>query len=395
MIVKRLISVLCLVAFTFGVSFSVQAGDNEEERMIKQEHSLDLYEEMMSTFPETYSDDGTQIFPDFYGGAFLDGKSNLVVCLTEDIELSNIPSEAIIKHVTYSMNDLQRLDNYLESIYFDGTTDNYHGIYSFGVRIKENRVEMEVADESAKEFVESCVAKELPELYDALYINVIEIAPSFCSNMNPGDYIGTSSMANNRSIGCFATNSSGKFGLVTAGHNLNVGDKITFEGNIVGTVQKAKTGGTVDVAFVIPSNSWNWSNLILGEPTMHMFAYGHPDRNIPGTVIYKAGASTGFNSGEVVNLHDKFNGLTNVFSTTIKSGSGDSGGLLLKKVKTTGNMVQYEVMGILSGVNTIIKQSFFTRIDEAMNALGFVPYFNETYKVQFSEDGDTEISEME
>lgn len=57
-------------------------------------------------------------------------------------------------------------------------------------------------------------------------------------------------------------------------------------------------------------------------------------------------------------------------------------------------MVQYEVMGILSGVNTMVKHSYFTRIDETMNALGFVPYFNETYKFQFSEDDDLIMSEM-
>lgn len=83
MIMKKLISALCLLAFTLGSSFSVQAGDNGEDMLYKQEHD-------------------------------------------------------------FSMNDLQRL---------------------------------EVADESAKEFVESCVAKELPELYDALYIN-----PLFCGN---------------------------------------------------------------------------------------------------------------------------------------------------------------------------------------------------------------------
>lgn len=106
--------------------------DEKTTRRIKESDSSLQYEELMDSFEETET--GELIYPDYYGGSYIDDDGGLVVCIvaanaeekkyaSKNIKEAINASDFKIKNVKYSYNELEEMMEYLNR-YKQNTRDS-------------------------------------------------------------------------------------------------------------------------------------------------------------------------------------------------------------------------------------------------------------------------------
>lgn len=156
----KFFSVLTLIAVIMAFSMSVFAAEPESVDVGVQEEASAAYDELMNSFPQSKST-GDRVYPDYYGGAYINDEGRLVVYVTD---LNKAPSlmsvddnNAIIyQECEYSYNELNdTMDTLNEYKFSNLDSDIANNFNSYALLDKENRVEVrldEFSEEKIQEF---------------------------------------------------------------------------------------------------------------------------------------------------------------------------------------------------------------------------------------------------
>lgn len=115
---KKFLSLLlsALLAVSFVVSAS--AAENVVDDGV-QESAVAAYDELMASFATTYSNSGEKIYPDYYGGSYINDAGQLIVYVTDNVQRPAVLSDnanVVYEPCTYSYNELlsvmDTLNNY-------------------------------------------------------------------------------------------------------------------------------------------------------------------------------------------------------------------------------------------------------------------------------------------
>ena len=89
---KKFLSLLlsALLAVSFVVSAS--AAENVVDDGV-QESAVAAYDELMASFATTYSNSGEKIYPDYYGGSYINDAGQLIVYVTDNVQRPAVLSD--------------------------------------------------------------------------------------------------------------------------------------------------------------------------------------------------------------------------------------------------------------------------------------------------------------
>ena len=328
-----------------------------------------------------------QIYPDYYGGSYVNEKNEYVVLLTDNTKtcqehIHNLygSTKLIILPALHSYNELYELknvvtnrivelkNNVILSIQLDTLLNSYVGV---GIDEENNELFVDIIDvtnEKIELFKEHICDSELivfneckDELEDA---SIATIYPGGCVMVkNKGEWF-------NMSVGFRAkklnTNGTYSFGFVTAGHGADIGDDVcyyiqsTASAYYLGTVMNSQVSGSVDAAFIaIDINNYPISTFAFYTDknggtsgtrdeisTTHYFIAA-----AQGTTVIKNGITTYRTEGKVITTSYDYissttgNTITDAVKADYVSDHGDSGGIVYGK---SGGSVDYLVAGIES-----------------------------------------------
>lgn len=260
-------------------------------------------------------------FPDNYGGSYIDNDNDLHILYTDELNTLNIASVqeyAEFDCVNYSYNYLNDIVDILSDNLIElGITTTYMDEVL-------NKVVV-CADENYKLMICEYLAENFMSFDDE---SLIFEEPTNPVNTALGGS-GLSSSAGSFTLGYNAYDySTGKYGFVTCGHAVSVGDTV-YQGSALGTVTKKQFSGTIDAAFIEYSNQsqatantmWNLS--LTGSYSATGIT--------TGMVVDKYGLTTGARSGRVTagSVSIVCDGITfrDQVQMSIRQERGDSGAL--------------------------------------------------------------------
>lgn len=251
---KKFLSLLlsALLAVSFVVSAS--AAENVVDDGV-QESAVAAYDELMASFATTYSNSGEKIYPDYYGGSYINDAGQLIVYVTDNVQRPAVLSDnanVVYEPCTYSYNELlsvmDTLNNYKFSRSNDAIASNFN---EFGLYDSENRIIVkldDLSDESIKEFKENVCDSAVIKFEQGCGPIETEV------NVNAGDKISFS--GGSASVG-YRVKRDGVVGFVTAGHAANsVGKSIMYNGTTIASCEqrnKAEMLMQLSVRLLIPT----------------------------------------------------------------------------------------------------------------------------------------------
>lgn len=325
-------------------------------------------------------------FPSFYGGAFIDEDKNLVIQVTnlDDEVIKYFESlidtnDVIFQEVKYSYNELlEQMDAISQSI---GTNSRMSSINGVSISQKNNQVNIYYSPDSARSID---ISNNLDDIFWIDNIRFIEKEPEIpCEAGEPGTQISVNGINNNgeyysnsRSIGFWAKDSYGNYGIVTAPHTTTAnGMSASINSVTFGEVTNIFVGGSVDCAFIKRTNSNFTYKKDITPLGMHIA--GYVTRVNEGITIYTVGVTTGLTVGTVLNSNASImyeqNDITVSLTDTVKTSnmvnSGDSGGIALK-FSDSGIYIAGIVISKSHSNNGDAGQATFCKYTNIASALG-------------------------
>ena len=340
-----------------------------------QDSAAMAYDTLMDSFSNPDVKSGGKIYPDSYGGAYINDDGQLVVYVTDETQTPEVLSDnptVIYAPCTYSYNELQSIMDELNAYKANHPDDAIAANFNeFGLYDSENRVIVKLDDlseERIEEFKENVCDS------DAIVFQQGNGPVGTDANLNAGLKIfysnGSASMG-------YRVKRNGVVGFVTAGHAANsVGKSIRYgssTGTIFASCQATQQRGNADAAFcAITNSSYSPTNTLYGTSNVLSTTISEPG---VGTVINKIGAATGHTSGKVVstNVTVTFsNGSTisNLTAADYTSAPGDSGCVVYSYIGSTGARL---TLGIHTGASSNGIR-YFTKANEINAALGTSRY---------------------
>ena len=362
------------------------------EYAINYQRSIEYVEQLYSMFPRNRA--GDVIYPEFFGGIYLDSYGNLNMLVTYSDYPLIVPFSrddgVITRNVQFSYNQLsEALDALGELAFGEYGCFILGAVSGFWLSVRNNQVIVDLLDYADKNnelfknmalyfpfivFRQSAGLYEMPEMPEE-YSKVIVESPyqsieGFSTTVVwAGDRIFLRNASNNLVLSgtvgyrAFLGGNPRRYGFITAGHlgintlgrPLQINQRLyNSSGGYIGSVRAVRLAN-VDAAFIeMPSGS-----VFAGQP--HSAA-----PNIEGNpVMMDRGASGNLRRG-VITYRGSANlslGLVNGFGTSLTSTGGDSG----SKVFTTSSLVNgIHVAGRPGG-------TFFTSVDDHRSFLGSNP----------------------
>lgn len=316
-------------------------------------------------------------YPEYYGGAYISEKGNLVIYIHGDQEkgmravIATIGSGNIeFKKAEYSYSNLTAIMDDLNELALRRKDPAIlESLTSFSLLDKSNEVEVQLIglNDQKMEMLNKAVSNRPGITFKESTGRVkAEIT------MNPGCEVSrNASMAGSGSIGFRAKrNSDGKLGFVTAGHAILVGETAYYSGGTaVGTCVNSQQSGTVDAAFVTINTpaSDDASNTLCGTSNLLSVSTTLPG---VGTTVNKIGQSTGATSGTIISTNVSVIGstgstITNMTSANYTSAGGDSGGPVYTYISSSGTR---PTAGIHMGASGSTR--YFTKASNILSTFG-------------------------
>lgn len=367
---KRFFGLLLSAILVATCAFSVSAAENDAG---VQEVASVAYDELMASFVTAYTNSDEMIYPDYYGGSYINDVGQLVVLVTEDSQEASVLSDnanIIYESCTYSYNELLSVMNELNSYKFRRSNNAIASNFNeFGIYDSENRIIVKLdnlSDESIQEFKEN-VCDSDAIIFEQGYGPVnAEV------NVNAGSAISYSD--GSASVG-YRVKRNDTVGFVTAGHAADsVGKSITYNGTTFASCVATQQGGSVDAAFCAITNSnYTPTNTLSGTSNTLSTTISEPGE---GTTINKIGMTTGHTSGKVLctNATATFTSgatLTNLTSADYNSAAGDSGGVVYSYISSSNTRL---TLGIHTGASNDGITRYFTKANQINAALGTSRY---------------------
>lgn len=352
--------------------------DEKTTRHLKESKSAMQYEKLMNSFEETETD--KLIYPDYYGGAYIDDNGEFVVCAVAENakeKQSNLKSikeninssDFVVKNVTYSYNELEDmmefLNEYKQSNHNSKITENWSGHF---LSDRDNAIFVEL--NGMDDELISLFRKEVTDSSMITFINSGAQGVN-CANLNPGRIINNPTIGISGSMGYRARN-DGKIGFVTAAHVGFMGDIIKGKSSTIGKVTARQNWGSVDASFVEITSEHNPTNILDGTDVTLSTSIKNPSQ---GSTVHKRGATTGHSSGVIrsTNASKEFDKslFTNLTLTSLNADSGDSGGIVYY-IETSGASATRYTSGIVKGLDN--NGTYYTKASLINSALGIKRY---------------------
>lgn len=385
-IIKMMITVILVLGLTvssYGYTSDVQPEVDSASYNQNASRAFEMYNDLLNYWTDSKSD--TIIYPDVYGGAYVNDDGHLVVLVTEqnyDAFKEAIPtSEVIFENVSVSYAKLLSEKDKVVQAMLDPASDLYGIVTSVGIISSKSSIVVYVADDGISTYSNDT------EYTNAIkYITECDIIIERGNNgttpqnnyttanytVNPGskisvNYNGYSSF---RSIAFWAYDSSGNLGVVTAPHStLQIGMPMTYSGSNFGECTKAVFSGNVDAAFIkMEYTGFTPSTYVPGH------GFNLNGGNVAGELplnytVYTVGAKSGPQVGKVTAQSVTTGyGISECVVASNYADFGDSGGLAAVQVNG-----EYYVAGIITG-KTSSNNVGFTKVKYALNTLGLTIY---------------------
>lgn len=366
---KRFLGLLLSGIFMVGSTFSISANaQGYSEEISVQESAAAAYDELMTSFSSTYSNE--KIYPDYYGGSYINDNGKLVVYVTNEGSQPTIlqsNEDVIYEPCTYSYNELLSVMDELNEYKFNQSdTAIANGFNEFGLYDSENSIIVKLDDlseQSIKEFKENVSDSEAIKFEQG--IGPIQME----ADVNAGSSISVPSAT--ASVGYRVKRGSVE-GFVTAGHAASAGETISSGGTSFASCVVSQQSGNADAAFCkITNTSYSPTNTLAGTSNTLSTTISEPG---VGTVINKIGKSTGATSGKVLstNVTATFSSgatISNLTTADYTSAPGDSGGVVYSYISSTNARL---TLGIHTGAGGSTR--YYTKANEINSALGTKRY---------------------
>ena len=363
------------------------------ETLINQDISLANLQNLLNSFPQTRM--GITVYPDYYGGAYLDDSGHLVLLTSADLNNTSFARarnmiSTTIREVEYSFNEMMDVTNLILEFF---SANSEHPISlnmtSWGPDVMRNRVTVDILEYNEEQislFRELIIDSPMVEFNQSSgmavpteYIPTTEveyeqnIEPTYAPIMpfnialNPGQRITRANGIGGRSIGYRATR-NGVNGFVTASHtdtgHISIVERFYSAGRHIGTTVTRSSGST-DAAFVSLQAGTTVSNRI-GSSEAHGRTIFRP---VAGAWVARIGSTSGINGGQIT--HAGRTGIVNgspvwVAEASFISREGDSGGIVFRE--NFSNVSSHEVAGIT--VAAYGNSTFFTHAEMINSQLG-------------------------
>ena len=352
--------------------------DEKSARSVEEGKSALQYDKLMDSFEETEA--GELIYPNYYGGSYIDENGDLVVCAVAEsakekastlksIKETVNSSDLQIKNVKYSYNDLEKmmelLNEYKQSNLDSKVSKNWSGHY---LSDRDNTIFVELNDMDDEQI--SLFRKEVTDSPMITFINSGGEGVN-CANLNPGRVINNTTLGISGSMG-YRARTNGSVGFVTAGHLGSVGDVIKGISSTIGKITARQNWGSVDAAFVEITSSHTPTNILNGTDATLSTTVKNPAQ---GATVHKRGATTDHTKGVIssTNASKEFDNtlFTNLTYTSMSAKSGDSGGIVYYN-ETSGSTTKRYTSGIVKGMD--VNGTYYTKASLINSALGITRY---------------------
>lgn len=329
-----------------------------------QSEAYQSYEALMGLMKaQTRSIGVSTVYPEYYGGSYVDENGKLVVLLTSsetatrsvgNLRGSLPESNVIYKSCTYSYNALNTLVARITEKAKSGVSFIYNNVGMFGVDDETNSVMVGLYDNSA-----DVIAQFRSSVADSPALHFVQCSPIQNHALNCADSIGAT--LSRASVGYRAKDKSGNLGIVTAGHfivaNQQLCDPISFKAIGVCT-QSRLDDGLIDAAFCkVEVASYMPTNRIayMTNPTADTLSVdlAQPPANL---YVNMVGMRSKRQSGKVyiasMNVVDSNQKriLTDVIIAEYATQHGDSGGIVYALTSSTNKR---STVGINKGSTVI------------------------------------------
>lgn len=213
-----------------------------------------------SFFSLTRSGENEIVYPDYYGGVYVDYNRDIIVLITKDgspvrSDLTRRMSSDmyVVKECDYSYNELQSLFDEITKLWLDKNNNNIFKdvtLNTFGINDITNRVQIDLLD-----CLDANIQKFRQTIKDSpmLSFEKAEGKLELTSDITPGNKI-ENTKGSAGSIGYRAIK-SGVTGFLTAGHFVQKGDKVKLNGIEIGVCEESAFSGNLDAAWCKVTNS--------------------------------------------------------------------------------------------------------------------------------------------
>lgn len=213
-----------------------------------------------SFYSLTRSNETEPIYPDYYGGLYVDDNRNIIVLskkddisVRSDLTKRMATDTYIVKECNYSYNQLQSIFEEITEIWLNPNNNDIFksvSLVSFGINDITNRVQIDLLDcsEANVQLFRQAI-KDSPMLSFEKANGKIELT----TDIAPGGLI-ANTKGSGASIG-YRAMKSGIPGFLTVGHFVKKGDKVKMNGVEIGVCEASEFSGSLDAAWIKVTNS--------------------------------------------------------------------------------------------------------------------------------------------
>lgn len=355
MFIMVLLLSVCLSACT-DKALNDESKQQEEYPMLSAGEILDNLGSSFKAQTRSGVSDPDFIYPDYYGGGYLDVEGNVVVLVKGDankylkeFQRRTLSSNVVVNECQYSYNELVQFNELITEKFMDESLRNELHWTSVGIDTEANKIIVGIVgcNEQAIKRFKSRVSDLDVIIFKEGGEGVLDSSANVGGNMSYLNFGG--------SIGYRAKDSSGS-GFVTAGHCVpKVGGFVYIDGDYGADCKKTQYSGSFDGAFCILKSGFSISNVTkYGKVTVK--AELVPLANLKNTTIVMEGRTTAKASDGVVSsvsesqtftknlpgIGNKTYTISNLIYSSYPSDGGDSGGIVYDKLSS-------KVVGVHTG----------------------------------------------
>lgn len=269
-------------------------GENYQEIVSLNNVALETAMALESRF--TIARTGEKVYPEYYGGMYINDDQKLVLQVVKDevpsvgnslyssyASTTNYADNEILEYVDYSFNELKNVYDKVNE-YFTSDVVDYDNLVSNSIDPLLNRVVIKLIDntpEKQNEFREKIIDSEML---------VFEQGERKIAQLNPGDAVSTCSLG-------FRARLNGQAGFVTAGHCAHSHSAIGTSFGGTGTIKQRVFSGNADAMFVQTSTSI--SNSIPNWNLYPAITLNGSSLPVVGQMVGKYGKTTGATTGTI------------------------------------------------------------------------------------------------
>lgn len=391
-LMKKVMSVVLVLLLAFSMALPASSLNESEDKILQNQAAAnEQYQRLLDSLPEMDSSSNARSTAvDYYGGAYVNGNGDLVVCVTEDYD----PDSEMVE--LYTGND----DIILETVAF-----TYNAISSEQDRIWSLQAELEktvdTLDPNVAELVKSFAQSYIVQARNALVIAIKDISDekialfkevysnaAFLEFENGYEYKTTAAAWQPGSKLWHPTSSYGYYttgfpvyfvnddneierGFLTAGHAFSTNTLVFTNGNrntVLGRCIRSQYSGSVDAALIqITNPNYYATEVTMGNVSLRTYSYC----SLPaeGTQVTKKAAGPVDRVGSVVSVNGTVGvNLNHFVLTDLYNVEGDSGSVVY--VSATAEIIGLSsatVYGTHNGEN--VTMCAVSKIESILSAL--------------------------